>query len=74
MGKTLMQEHDQRDALPNTRHSALSTQHLSEYDLLDLLDRLESLVEDMDELAITTRDEAEALIATIHTRLDENEC
>ncbi len=44
-----------------------------EYDLLDLLDRLESLVEDMDELAITSRDEAEALIATIHTRLDENE-
>jgi len=44
-----------------------------EYDLLDLLDRLESLVEDMDELAITTRDEAEALIATIHTRLDETE-
>jgi len=44
-----------------------------EYDLLDLLDRLESLVEDMDELAITTRDEAEALIAMIHTRLDETE-
>ncbi len=42
-----------------------------EYDLLDLLDRLESLVEDMDELAITTRDEAEALIATIYARLDE---
>ncbi|MHB8646463.1 MAG: hypothetical protein ACYDAR_11815 [Thermomicrobiales bacterium] len=42
-----------------------------EYDLLDLLDRLESLVEDMDELAVTTRDEAEELIATIHARLDE---
>jgi len=41
--------------------------------LLDLLDRLESLVEDLDEFAITTRDEAEALIATIHARLDENE-
>jgi len=27
----------------------------------------------MDELAITARDEAEALIATIHARLDENE-
>lgn len=45
----------------------------TEYDLLDLLDRLESLVEDMDDLAITTREEAEALIATIHQRLDENE-
>jgi hypothetical protein len=45
----------------------------TEYDLLDLLDRLESLVEDMDDLAITTRDEAEELIATIHQRLDEHE-
>jgi hypothetical protein len=42
----------------------------SEYDLLDLLDRLESLVEDMDDLNVRTRDEAEALIATIHERLD----
>jgi hypothetical protein len=42
----------------------------SEYDLLDLLDRLESLVEDMDDLTVRTRDEAEALIATIHERLD----
>lgn len=45
----------------------------TEYDLLDLLDRLESLVEDMDDLAITTRDEAEELIATIHQRLDDLE-
>jgi len=45
----------------------------TEYDLLDLLDRLESLVEDMDDLAVATRDEAEALIATIHKRLDEEE-
>lgn len=44
-----------------------------EYELMDLLDRLESLVEDMDEFAITTRDEAEALIATIHKRLDEQD-
>jgi hypothetical protein len=42
----------------------------SEYDLLDLLDRLESLVEDLDDLNVRTRDEAEALIATIHARLD----
>lgn len=45
----------------------------TEYDLLDLLDRLESLVEDMDDLAVTTRDEAEAQIAAIHKRLDEEE-
>jgi DNA-binding HxlR family transcriptional regulator len=42
----------------------------SEYELLDLLDRLESLVEDMDDLGVRTRDEAETLIATIHERLD----
>jgi hypothetical protein len=42
----------------------------SEYELLDLLDRLESLVEDMDDLHVLTRDEAEALIVTIHERLD----
>jgi hypothetical protein len=42
----------------------------SEYELLDLLDRLESLVEDLDDLNVRTRDEAEALIATIHERLD----
>lgn len=42
----------------------------TEYALLDLLDRLESLVEDMDDLSVRTRDEAEALIATIHGRLD----
>ena len=42
----------------------------SEYELLDLLDRLETLVEDMDDLSVRTRDEAEALIATIHERLE----
>ncbi|HEY8292247.1 MAG TPA: hypothetical protein VIG44_07160 [Thermomicrobiales bacterium] len=45
----------------------------TEYALLDLLDRLESLVEDMDDLAVTTRDDAEAMIAMIHKRLDEME-
>ena len=41
-----------------------------EYALLDLLERLESLVEDMDDLKITTRPEAEALIERLHARLD----
>ncbi len=45
----------------------------TEYDLLDLLDRLESLVEDLDGLAIRTRDEAEEVIAVIYARLDELE-
>lgn len=50
----------------------MATQPLpkSEYDLLDLLDRLESLVEDMDDLAIRTREVAEEQIAAIHARLD----
>jgi hypothetical protein len=66
---------EQRSNTDDTRaqasqHAALPT---TEYDLLDLLDRLESLVEDMDDLAIATRDEAEALIATIHQRLDETD-
>lgn len=39
--------------------------------LLDLLDRLESLVEDMDDLSVTSRAEAEELIAQIHARLDQ---
>jgi hypothetical protein len=43
----------------------------SEFDLLELLDRLESLLEDMDELGIVTRDEAEDLMNRIHAQLDE---
>lgn len=44
-----------------------------EYELLELLDQLETLVEDLDELRVSSRDEAEALIATIHARLDARE-
>ncbi len=43
----------------------------SEYELLDLLDRLESLAEDMDDLRVRTHDEVEEIIAMIHARLDE---
>jgi len=43
----------------------------SEFDLLELLDRLESLLEDMDELGVLTRAEAEALMERIHARLDD---
>jgi len=43
----------------------------SEFDLLELLDRLESLLEDMDELGVLTRAEAEALMDRIHAQLDE---
>lgn len=44
-----------------------------EFDLLALLDRLEMLLEDMDDLGITTRAEAEDLMARIHERLDDTE-
>ncbi len=44
-----------------------------EYELLELLDQLETLVEDLDELRVSSRDEAEVLIATIHARLDARE-
>jgi hypothetical protein len=43
----------------------------SEFDLLELLDRLESLLEDMDELGVLTRAEAEALMDRIHAQLDK---
>jgi hypothetical protein len=42
----------------------------SEFDLLDLLDRLETLLEDMDELGVGSRIEAEELMNRIHARLD----
>ncbi len=44
-----------------------------EYELMERLDRLETLVEDLDELGVQTRAEAEQLIAAIHTRLDQLE-
>lgn len=45
----------------------------TEYELLELLDRIETLIEDMDDLAVRSRAEAEALLETIHARLDEIE-
>ncbi len=41
-----------------------------EYELLELLDRLESLAEDMDDLRVRTRDQVEQLMTIIHARLD----
>ena len=42
----------------------------TEYELLELLDRIETLIEDMDEIGVRSRDEAEALMETVHERLD----
>ena len=41
--------------------------------LLATLDRLEELIEDMNELGVTSRDEAEALMREINARVDELE-
>jgi hypothetical protein len=49
---------------------SLSSKERQEYDLLLLVERLESLVEEMDDLGVTTRIEAEAKIAELHERLD----
>jgi hypothetical protein len=43
----------------------------NEFALLEFLDRLESLLEDMDELGVVSRPEVEELMNRIHTRLDE---
>lgn len=46
---------------------------VAEYDLLDLLDRLEELLEDLDEFGIASRAEAETLMAQVRQRLDDLE-
>jgi len=38
--------------------------------LLDELDRLEELIEDMDDLGVTTREQAEARIASLNLKVD----
>ncbi len=42
----------------------------TEYALLDLLDRLEAILEDLDEFGLTTRAQVEALMDAAHARLD----
>ncbi len=44
-----------------------------DYDALLLLERLESLLEEMEELEVSSREEIEARIAALHQRLDEEE-
>lgn len=41
--------------------------------LLNTLDRLEELIEEMAELGVTSRDEAEARMREIHAQVDELE-
>jgi hypothetical protein len=44
-----------------------------DYDALLLLERLESLLEEMEELAVSSREEIEARIAALHQALDAGE-
>lgn len=43
------------------------------FDLYERMDRIEELIEDMDELGVTTREEAEALIVELDSQIDELE-
>lgn len=44
---------------------------LEEYTEMELLERLESLLEDMEELGVKTIEEVRRRIATLHKQLDE---
>jgi len=44
---------------------------LEEYKEMELLERLESLLEDMEELGVKTIEEVKQRIATLHKQLDE---
>jgi DNA phosphorothioation-dependent restriction protein DptG len=43
------------------------------FDLYERMDRLEELIEDMEELGVTTRDEAEQMIIELDGRIEELE-
>lgn len=45
----------------------------ADYNTLLLLERLESLLEEMEELGVSTREEIEARIAALHEKLDAEE-
>jgi hypothetical protein len=59
-----------RDA-SRPRPRSPSAKEREEYDLLILLEALESLVEEMDELRISSRAEAMARIGELHARLEQ---
>jgi hypothetical protein len=53
-----------------TAPRSLSAAEREEYDLLVRLERLESLLEELEELGVATRAEAEAAVRELHARLD----
>lgn len=56
-----------RPIRPNIENEPVFT---NEYDELELLERLESLLEEMEELGVTTLEEVEKRIEALHKKLD----
>jgi len=67
--------------MPDTRHKKAKSRRAGQeeapgapdYDALLLLERLESLLEEMEELGVSSREEVEARIAALHQELDAAE-
>ena len=43
------------------------------FHLYERMDKLEELIEDMDELGVTSREQAEAMISDLDSQIDEQE-
>jgi hypothetical protein len=43
------------------------------FDLYERMDKLEELIEDMDELGVASREQAEAMISDLDSQIDEHE-
>ena len=43
------------------------------FDLYQRMDKVEELIEDMDELGVTSREQAEAMISDLDSQIDEQE-
>ena len=43
------------------------------FEMYERMDRLEELIEDMDELGVTSREQAEAMISDLDSQIDEQE-
>ncbi len=59
--------------MSSQHHKEMISEEQEEYDDLELLDRLESLREDMEDLGVTTLAEVEQRIAELHRKLDARE-
>ena len=59
-----------RKKIKRRRGAEEETPNAPDYDALLLLERLESLLEEMEELGVSNREEIEARIAALHQALD----